>query len=140
LAPAILARAQAEDDRLDHLLAESADAVPALSRDMSVLVCRTIRRRRLIGRIVAAAGGLAAAAAVLIWVSVNQPVSDRWTPPQDSASVASKLFTPSEQATLKQVDAAALANDLPVLIHLDTIKAMQELEDEATDIQEPEGT
>jgi hypothetical protein len=141
LAGAILARARAENESLDRLLAESADEVPALSADLSVPVLRTIRRRRLIGRIAAAAASLTAAAAVLvIWMSVSHPVADRWGPPQENTTVASALFSPSEQAALKQVDAAKLADDLPVLIHLDTIKAMQQLEDEATDRDISEGT
>jgi hypothetical protein len=141
LTPAILARARAEDDQLDRLLAQSADDVPARLPDLSVPVLRTIRRRRLVGRLVAAAGSVAAAAAaMLIWASVNKPVSNNSAGPPANVPVASILFTPSEQASLKQVDAASLADDLPVLIHMDTIKAMQQLEDEATDRDASQGT
>ena len=152
LTGAILAKAQAEENAFDRLL-DRADQVPAMTADIGGSVLRTIRRGRMIRRVVAMAGGLAAAAAVLIVVLIggrtppanpgNSPtaansaktqvepavkVADKAVAAYDD-SAAAKLFTAEERLALKKAGVAPSADELAILLHWDTIRAMEQLEE-----------
>ena len=128
----ILARARAEDAALDRLL-DAADAVPPLVRDLAPAIAARARRARLVRRVAMWLGPMAAVAAVLLVALMLHFGQQTRTPggPTD----LTKTTTPdvSVVAAVAPADEPIVANldllqDLPVLVHWDTIQAMEALE------------
>ncbi|MDD4889490.1 MAG: hypothetical protein PHU85_06130 [Phycisphaerae bacterium] len=127
LAPAILARARAEEDAFDRLL-DAAAPTPRLTVDLAQPVLRAAHRGKLRRRILVLAASLSAAAAVLIVALVHpQPIRTGGDPHQAVMS----LFTADQQQTLGKVDVGQIIEDMPVLVHWETIREMEQLEQQA---------
>lgn len=130
LTGAVLAKARAEDDALDDLLVRG-DCVPELPADLAGSVLRTLRRHRLRRRIVALAGAVSAAAAVLVIA-----LTLHWRS-GDSLGVRPEVlgqFSTHELKVIRQAGMSQLpkVEDMPVMVHWDTIQAMDQLEPESS--------
>ena len=123
LTDSILGRARAEDAALDRLL--TAASVPAMRQDVAGRVLRKARRGRLVRRIAVAAGSLAAAAAILVVATIL-----RGPGRQPAETLARPPLAPDDKLVADNLD---LIQDKSVLVHWDTIRAMEQLEQQAPD-------
>ena len=123
----ILARARREETELDRALA-TVETVPAMQADVSRRVLATVRRERMRRRIVAWAGSLSAAAAVaIVALLLRHGLAPHGQP---ASPTAQAVVAAADVDVVNNLDLADLAEDLPVLKNWDTIRAMEQLDQE----------
>ena len=115
----IMARCHRDQEQaLDRLL-DAADPVPPMQGDLVAPVLRRIRRGRLFRRVAGLAGSLAAAAAIAIVALVLHG--------RPGTTTVAGPIAPADQPVVANLD---LLDDFAVLRHWDTIRAMEQLEEE----------
>lgn len=131
----ILAAARAEEQALDKLLAVG-DRIPAMGRDLAKPVVARVRREKMTRRLMVWGSIVAAAAAIAIVALIgfrpgaepSQPIVEQ--PTKQTVQVVK--LSPQDQFL---ADNLQLVRDMPVYMHWDTIRAMEQLENEETGVR-----